>query len=147
MAEDLWLSHSSPYISQVNTFRLTCKQLFACQEVETPALISHRELRGRFCQPHLVRSKFQGSIVPPPLTPLSPVTESAHFIWMRAKAVTLTWCCDYLPQKIFVMPNMDDVYLPIMHSAMDLRSNANLLTVTNDALKDPDPEDSDFSDM
>uniref|UniRef100_A0A8C1DUB0 Endoplasmic reticulum to nucleus signaling 1 n=2 Tax=Cyprinus carpio TaxID=7962 RepID=A0A8C1DUB0_CYPCA len=26
-------------------------------------------------------------------------------------------------QKIFVMPNMDDVWLPIMHSAMDTRSN------------------------
>lgn len=30
-------------------------------------------------------------------------------------------------QKIFVMPNMDDVWLPIMHSAMDTRSNANVL--------------------
>uniref|UniRef100_A0A3Q4M5C0 Testis expressed 2 n=1 Tax=Neolamprologus brichardi TaxID=32507 RepID=A0A3Q4M5C0_NEOBR len=49
-------------------------------------------------------------------------------------------------QKIFVMPNMDDVWLPIMHSAMDTRSNANLFTVTNDALKDPEPE-SDVSDM
>uniref|UniRef100_A0A673IMM3 Testis-expressed sequence 2 protein-like n=1 Tax=Sinocyclocheilus rhinocerous TaxID=307959 RepID=A0A673IMM3_9TELE len=29
-------------------------------------------------------------------------------------------------QKIFVMPNMDDVWLPIMHSAMDTRSNANI---------------------
>lgn len=45
------------------------------------------------------------------------------------------------------MPNMDDVYLPIMHSAMDLRSNANLVTVTNDALNDPELEESDFSDM
>ncbi|XP_023122920.2 testis-expressed protein 2 [Amphiprion ocellaris] len=50
-------------------------------------------------------------------------------------------------QKIFVMPNMDDVWLPIMHSAMDTRSNANLITVTNDALKDPEPEDSEVSDM
>lgn len=25
------------------------------------------------------------------------------------------------------MPNMDDVWLPIMHSAMDTRSNANAL--------------------
>lgn len=49
-------------------------------------------------------------------------------------------------QKIFVMPNMDDVWLPIMHSAMDTRSNANLFTVTTDALKDPEPE-SDVSDM
>ncbi|KAK7174132.1 hypothetical protein R3I93_001345 [Phoxinus phoxinus] len=38
-------------------------------------------------------------------------------------------------QKIFVMPNMDDVWLPIMHSAMDTRSDA-------DALKDEDPEES-----
>lgn len=30
-------------------------------------------------------------------------------------------------QKIFVMPNMDDVWLPIMHSAMDTRSNASAL--------------------
>lgn len=54
-----------------------------------------------------------------------------------------------LPQKIFVMPNMDDVWLPIMHSAMDMRSNANLVTVTNDALKDPEPEpeESEVSDM
>uniref|UniRef100_A0A3B5BCL4 Testis-expressed sequence 2 protein-like n=1 Tax=Stegastes partitus TaxID=144197 RepID=A0A3B5BCL4_9TELE len=51
-------------------------------------------------------------------------------------------------QKIFVMPNMDDVWLPIMHSAMDTRSNANLITVTNDALKDPEPEpDPEVSDM
>ncbi|XP_068193508.1 testis-expressed protein 2-like [Antennarius striatus] len=46
-------------------------------------------------------------------------------------------------QKIFVMPNMDDVWLPIMHSAMDSRSNANLVTVTNDALKDPEPDESE----
>lgn len=51
-----------------------------------------------------------------------------------------------ISQKIFVMPNMDDVWLPIMHSAMDTRSNANLFTVTTDALKDPEPE-SDVSDM
>ncbi|KAG7504351.1 hypothetical protein JOB18_007037 [Solea senegalensis] len=50
-------------------------------------------------------------------------------------------------QKIFVMPNMDDIWLPIMHSAMDTRSNANLVTVTNDALKDPEPEESEVSDM
>lgn len=51
------------------------------------------------------------------------------------------------PQKIFVMPNMDDLWLPIMHSAMDTRSNANLVTVTDDALKDPEPEESEVSDM
>lgn len=53
----------------------------------------------------------------------------------------------FLPQKIFVMPNMDDIWLPIMHSAMDTRSNANLVTVTNDALKDPVSEESEVSDM
>ncbi|XP_028310935.1 testis-expressed protein 2 isoform X2 [Gouania willdenowi] len=50
-------------------------------------------------------------------------------------------------QKIFVMPNMDDIWLPIMHSAMDTRSNANLITVTNDELKDPEPEESGLCDM
>lgn len=49
------------------------------------------------------------------------------------------------PQKIFVMPNMDDVWLPIMHSAMDTRSNASLVPVTNDASKDPEPAESDVS--
>ncbi|XP_068999862.1 testis-expressed protein 2-like isoform X1 [Embiotoca jacksoni] len=50
-------------------------------------------------------------------------------------------------QKIFVMPNMDDLWLPVMHSAMDTRSNTNLITVTNDdALKDPEPEESEVSD-
>lgn len=49
-------------------------------------------------------------------------------------------------QKIFVMPNMDDVWLPIMHSAMDTRSNVNLVTVTNDALKDPELSESEASD-
>lgn len=46
-----------------------------------------------------------------------------------------------LSQKIFVMPNMDDVWLPIMHSAMDTRSSVNLATVTSDALKDAAPLD------
>ncbi|CAM4424412.1 unnamed protein product [Leuciscus chuanchicus] len=41
-------------------------------------------------------------------------------------------------QKIFVMPNMDDVWLPIMHSAMDTRSDAN-------ALKDEDTVDPEES--
>ncbi|XP_047427575.1 testis-expressed protein 2 isoform X2 [Mugil cephalus] len=50
-------------------------------------------------------------------------------------------------QKIFVMPNMDDLWLPIMHSAMDSRSNANLVTVMNDALKDPEPEEPEVADM
>uniref|UniRef100_A0A8C6TNU1 Testis expressed 2 n=1 Tax=Neogobius melanostomus TaxID=47308 RepID=A0A8C6TNU1_9GOBI len=50
-------------------------------------------------------------------------------------------------QKIFVMPNMDDVWLPIMHSAMDMRSNVNLVTVRNDALKDPELSESEVSDL
>lgn len=39
------------------------------------------------------------------------------------------------------MPNMDDVWLPIMHSAMDTRSGVNLATVTTDALRDVAPLD------
>lgn len=52
-------------------------------------------------------------------------------------------------QKIFVMPNMDDLWLPIMHSAMDTRSNANLATVTTstDALRDPDLSEPELFDM
>lgn len=61
--------------------------------------------------------------------------------------ITMTLTLLVIPQKIFVMPNMDDVWLPIMHSAMDTRSNANLVTETNDALKDPEQEESDVSDM
>ncbi|XP_018526440.1 testis-expressed protein 2 isoform X2 [Lates calcarifer] len=68
------------------------------------------------------------------------------------REVTLVHVTDWIEkkldqefQKIFVMPNMDDVWLPIMHSAMDTRSNANLVTVTNDALKDPEPEESEVS--
>ncbi|XP_076121345.1 testis-expressed protein 2 [Alosa pseudoharengus] len=53
-------------------------------------------------------------------------------------------------QKIFVMPNMDDVWLPIMHSAMDPRSNTSLV-VTTDTLKESelssDAELSTQSDM
>ncbi|XP_029914127.1 testis-expressed protein 2 isoform X2 [Myripristis murdjan] len=70
------------------------------------------------------------------------------------REVTLAHVTDWIEkkldqefQKIFVMPNMDDVWLPIMHSAMDTRSNANLVTVTNDALKDPEHLDSELSDM
>ncbi|XP_056263561.1 testis-expressed protein 2 [Pseudoliparis swirei] len=70
------------------------------------------------------------------------------------REVTLVHVTDWIEkkldqefQKIFVMPNMDDLWLPIMHSAMDTRSNANLVTVTNDAFKDPEPEESEVSDM
>nr|XP_020475498.1 testis-expressed protein 2-like isoform X2 [Monopterus albus] len=69
------------------------------------------------------------------------------------REVTLVHVTDWIEkklnqefQKIFVMPNMDDVWLPIMHSAMDTRSSASLVTVKNDGLKDPEPEDSEVSD-
>jgi hypothetical protein len=47
------------------------------------------------------------------------------------------------------MPNMDDLWLPIMHSAMDTRSNANLATVTTstDALRDPDLSEPELFDV
>ncbi|XP_022527131.2 testis-expressed protein 2 [Astyanax mexicanus] len=58
------------------------------------------------------------------------------------REVTLAHVTDWIEkkldqefQKIFVMPNMDDVWLPIMHSAMDTRSNLNLVTVISDAVK------------
>lgn len=53
----------------------------------------------------------------------------------------------FFQQKIFVMPNMDDVWLPIMHSAMDTRSNASLVTMTNDASKDAEPAESNILDL
>lgn len=33
-------------------------------------------------------------------------------------------CFAFLPQKILVMPNMDDVWLTVMHSAVDPRSDS-----------------------
>ncbi|XP_061555658.1 testis-expressed protein 2-like isoform X2 [Phycodurus eques] len=68
------------------------------------------------------------------------------------REVTLVHVTDWIEkkldqefQKIFVMPNMDDLWLPIMHSAMDTRSNASLITESNDALKGPEPEESEAS--
>ncbi|KAK5914108.1 hypothetical protein CgunFtcFv8_008571 [Champsocephalus gunnari] len=68
------------------------------------------------------------------------------------REVTLVHVTDWIEkkldqefQKIFVMPNMDDLWLPIMHSAMDTHSNANMVTVTNEALKDQEPEESEVS--
>lgn len=65
------------------------------------------------------------------------------------REVTLVHVTDWIEkklneefQKIFVMPNMDDVWLPIMHSAMDTRSN-----VTNDALKDPELTESEVCEL
>ncbi|XP_036306976.1 testis-expressed protein 2 isoform X6 [Pipistrellus kuhlii] len=50
------------------------------------------------------------------------------------REVTLVHVTDWIEkkleqefQKVFVMPNMDDVYVPIMHSAMDPRSTSCLL--------------------
>ncbi|XP_075418193.1 testis-expressed protein 2 [Tenrec ecaudatus] len=50
------------------------------------------------------------------------------------REVTLVHVTDWIEkkleqefQKVFVMPNMDDIYMPIMHSAMDPRSTACLL--------------------
>uniref|UniRef100_A0AAZ3RTV2 Testis expressed 2 n=1 Tax=Oncorhynchus tshawytscha TaxID=74940 RepID=A0AAZ3RTV2_ONCTS len=72
------------------------------------------------------------------------------------REVTLAHVTDWIEkkldqefQKIFVMPNMDDLWLPIMHSAMDTRSNANLATVTTstDALRDPDLSEPELFDV
>ncbi|XP_057569886.1 testis-expressed protein 2 isoform X2 [Hippopotamus amphibius kiboko] len=53
------------------------------------------------------------------------------------REVTLVHVTDWIEkkleqefQKVFVMPNMDDVYIPIMHSAMDPRSTSSLLKDT-----------------
>nr|KAF6297137.1 testis expressed 2 [Myotis myotis] len=53
------------------------------------------------------------------------------------REVTLVHVTDWIEkkleqefQKVFVMPNMDDVYIPIMHSAMDPRSTSCLLKDT-----------------
>lgn len=50
------------------------------------------------------------------------------------REVTLVHVTDWIEkkleqefQKVFVMPNMDDVYIPLMHSAMDPRSTSCLL--------------------
>ncbi|KAM6297558.1 testis-expressed protein 2 isoform 2-T2 [Aegotheles albertisi] len=59
------------------------------------------------------------------------------------REVTLVHVTDWIErkleqefQKIFVMPNMDDVYIPLMHSAMDPRSSTcppkDLITETSD---------------
>ncbi|EHB07340.1 Testis-expressed sequence 2 protein [Heterocephalus glaber] len=60
------------------------------------------------------------------------------------REVTLVHVTDWIErkleqefQKVFVMPNMDDVYIPIMHSAMDPRSTSCLL-------KDPPVEAADL---
>ncbi|KAM8723278.1 testis-expressed protein 2 isoform 2-T4 [Acanthopagrus schlegelii] len=100
------------------------------------------------------------NIPPPPTDRIWYGFRSPPHIELKARPklgereVTLVHVTDWIEkkldqefQKIFVMPNMDDLWLPIMHSAMDTRSNANLVTVTDDALKDPEPEESEVSDM
>ncbi|XP_036393170.1 testis-expressed protein 2-like isoform X2 [Megalops cyprinoides] len=66
------------------------------------------------------------------------------------REVTLAHVTDWIEkkldqefQKIFVMPNMDDVWLHIMHSAMDPRSNVSSVSVTTEATKEPDTSESD----
>ncbi|XP_018612684.2 testis-expressed protein 2-like isoform X1 [Scleropages formosus] len=61
------------------------------------------------------------------------------------REVTLVHVTDWIEkkldqefQKIFVMPNMDDIWLPIMHSAMDTRSDVSLLSMTLEAAKESD---------
>ncbi|XP_023569947.1 testis-expressed protein 2 [Octodon degus] len=60
------------------------------------------------------------------------------------REVTLVHVTDWIEkkleqefQKVFVMPNMDDIYIPIMHSAMDPRSTSCLLK--EPPLEAPDP--------
>ncbi|KAJ8283674.1 hypothetical protein COCON_G00025240 [Conger conger] len=64
------------------------------------------------------------------------------------REVTLAHVTDWIEkkldqefQKIFVMPNMDDVWLHIMHSAMDGRSGLSSAPVTAEATKDPSEAD------
>ncbi|KAL4657914.1 testis-expressed sequence 2 protein-like isoform X1 [Arapaima gigas] len=61
------------------------------------------------------------------------------------REVTLAHVTDWIEkkldqefQKIFVMPNMDDIWLPIMHSAMDTRSDVSSVAMTAEALKELD---------
>ncbi|XP_076843094.1 testis-expressed protein 2 isoform X2 [Brachyhypopomus gauderio] len=64
------------------------------------------------------------------------------------REVTLAHVTDWIEkkldqefQKILVMPNMDDIWLPIMHSAMDTRSSVSLVSMTTDTYKDMEPLD------
>ncbi|KAJ8264093.1 hypothetical protein GJAV_G00145070 [Gymnothorax javanicus] len=73
------------------------------------------------------------------------------------REVTLAHVTDWIEkkldqefQKIFVMPNMDDVWLHIMHSAMDPRSDLGSATAVPETVKDsdpPEPEEPPTSDM
>ncbi|XP_072561430.1 testis-expressed protein 2-like isoform X1 [Paramormyrops kingsleyae] len=68
------------------------------------------------------------------------------------REVTLAHVTDWIEkkldqefQKIFVMPNMDDVWLPIMHSAMDTRSNVNLIDGTAADSRETDAKEAETS--
>ncbi|XP_064351735.1 testis-expressed protein 2 isoform X2 [Camelus dromedarius] len=89
------------------------------------------------------------NIPPPPTDRIWYGFRKPPFIELKARPklgereVTLVHVTDWIEkkleqefQKVFVMPNMDDVYIPIMHSAMDPRSASSLL-------KDPPVEAAD----
>ncbi|KAG9343862.1 hypothetical protein JZ751_013246 [Albula glossodonta] len=85
------------------------------------------------------RGKLAVNIPPPPTDRIWYGFRSPPHLELKARPklgereVTLAHVTDWIEkkleqefQKIFVMPNMDDVWLPIMHSAMDTRSNYTL---------------------
>ncbi|XP_042558530.1 testis-expressed protein 2 isoform X1 [Dipodomys spectabilis] len=89
------------------------------------------------------------NIPPPPTDRIWYGFRKPPYIELKARPklgereVTLVHVTDWIEkrleqefQKVFVMPNMDDVYIPIMHSAMDPRSTSCLL-------KDPSLEATD----
>ncbi|KAG8505117.1 Testis-expressed protein 2 [Galemys pyrenaicus] len=89
------------------------------------------------------------NIPPPPTDRIWYGFRKPPYIELKARPklgereVTLVHVTDWIEkkleqefQKVFVMPNMDDVYIPIMHSAMDPRSTFCLL-------KDPPVEAAD----
>ncbi|XP_029456601.1 testis-expressed protein 2 isoform X2 [Rhinatrema bivittatum] len=80
------------------------------------------------------------NIPPPPTDRIWYGFRKPPFLELKARPklgereVTLVHVTDWIErkleqefQKIFVMPNMDDVYIPIMHSAMDPRSSTSSL--------------------
>lgn len=80
------------------------------------------------------------NIPPPPTDRIWYGFRKPPYIELKARPklgereVTLVHVTDWIEkkleqefQKVFVMPNMDDVYIPIMHSAMDPRSTSCLL--------------------
>ncbi|KAJ8363527.1 hypothetical protein SKAU_G00123580 [Synaphobranchus kaupii] len=104
--------------------------------------------------------EFQGTLAvnipPPPTDRIWYGFRSPPHLELKARPklgereVTLAHVTDWIEkkldqefQKIFVMPNMDDVWLHIMHSAMDPRSNLSSATVSAEAMKDTDPSEPD----